>query len=236
VIAVALGLISAVVMVATGVVVSSSGEDRLAFLGVGVATTTAQVFVTGAILAWVFLVALWLLRVGMQRSGARCAELAGRWAGFGFAGADDRRGGGRSRQRQQADGDPELPFDLAGLGLAGGIGLARVDLSRIDLSRGDRGPVTRPGPAADGGGAPRRRLGGPDFADLSFAAARDQGRAVTLDRTLGPGAGTVAAAAAALGIRVRRRGQRAEVGSGPGPVPGEDGRADDEHGQRAHDE
>src|SRR2546429_9655860 len=89
-IAVALGLISLVVMIATAVVASSGAEDRLTFLGVGVHTTTAQVFVTGAIFGWLFLVAIWLLRVGLQRSGERCAELAARgrrrpgdWLGFG---------------------------------------------------------------------------------------------------------------------------------------------------------
>src|SRR2546429_9925728 len=89
-IAVALGLISLVVMIATAVVASSGAEDRLTFLGVGVHTTTAQVFVTGAIFGWLFLVAIWLLRVGLQRSGERCAELAARrrrrpsdWLGVG---------------------------------------------------------------------------------------------------------------------------------------------------------
>ncbi|WP_194913338.1 hypothetical protein, partial [Catenulispora rubra] len=98
-IAVALGLLGLVVMIATGVAASSTGDDHLVFLGVGVQTTTAQVFLTGAIFGWVFVIALWLLRTGMQRSGQRCAQLAARrsrraseWLGFsegdGEAGSD----------------------------------------------------------------------------------------------------------------------------------------------------
>jgi hypothetical protein len=94
-IAVALGLIGLVVMVATGVAASSTGEDHLSFLGVGAQTTTAQVFLTGAIFGWVFVIALWLLRTGMHRSGQRCAQLAARrsrraseWLGFSENEAD----------------------------------------------------------------------------------------------------------------------------------------------------
>jgi hypothetical protein len=95
-IAVALGLIGLVIMIATGVAASSTGGDHLTFLGVGVQTTTAQVFLTGAIFGWVFVIALWLLRVGIHRSGERCAQLAARrgrraseWLGFGEPDADD---------------------------------------------------------------------------------------------------------------------------------------------------
>ncbi|MEY9857570.1 hypothetical protein ABH935_003178 [Catenulispora sp. GAS73] len=94
-IAVALGLLGLVVMIATGVSASSTGDDHLTFLGVGVQTTTAQVFLTGAIFGWVFVIALWLLRMGMHRSGQRCAQLAARrsrraseWLGFSEGEAD----------------------------------------------------------------------------------------------------------------------------------------------------
>ena len=94
-IAVALGLLSLVVLIATGVAASSTGGDHLTFLGLGVQTTTAQVFLTGAIFGWVFVIALWLLRLGIQRSGARCAQLAARrsrrasqWLGFSQDDAD----------------------------------------------------------------------------------------------------------------------------------------------------
>ena len=218
-IAVALGLISVVVMVATGVVVSSSGEDRLTFLGVGVETTTAQVFVTGAIFAWVFIVALWLLRIGMQKSGARCAELAGRWAGFGTAFTD--------ADAYDAQHDDERPgrVDSARLRLAA-IGLATIDLSRLDLA-GFGGA----GAAGDGGGAPRRRGGGSDLADVAVAVAGDERRALGVDGGLSPAAWTVGGAAAAIGIRVGRRGQRREVGGGAGSVAGESSRAERERRQ-----
>ena len=98
-IAVALGLLSLVVMIATGVAASSTADDHLTFLGVGVQTTTAQVFLTGAIFGWAFVIALWLLRMGMHRSGQRCAQLASRrsrraseWLGF-------------SESQSEADGD-----------------------------------------------------------------------------------------------------------------------------------
>ena len=98
-IAVALGLIGLVVMIATGVAASSTAGDHLTFLGVGVQTTTAQVFLTGAIFGWLFVIALWLLRMGIHRSGERCAQLAARrsrraseWLGFG-------------EPRMEADGD-----------------------------------------------------------------------------------------------------------------------------------
>jgi hypothetical protein len=238
VIAVALGLISAVVMITTGVMVSSSSADRLTFLGVGVDTTTAQVFVTGAIFAWLFVVALWLLRVGMQRSGARCAELAGRWAGFG-----DRR------HRPEADElfsaaagagtgpPPPVRVDLAGVDLAGvdpggvglaGIGLAAIDLTRFGAAGVDIGPS---GAGGDDGPAPWRVGGGPDEADLGGTPAVHQDRAVGAHRPSGPGA-AVRPAAAALGIRVHRPGERPEVGRRTGPVPGEHGGPDRQGQQR----
>lgn len=241
-IAVALGLISAVVMVATGVLVSSSAQDHLTFLGVGVETTTAQVFVTGAIFAWVFVVALWLLRLGMQRSGARCAELAGRWAGLGADGDAAEQGGRSGRPDPAGEGaSAELPSGFVRPGLLSGIGLARIGLARIDLARIDltrihptrihRESSGRSGASANRGRAPGSLRGGPDVADLSLAPARDQSGSVTLDRTFGPGAGTVGAAAAAIGVRVRRRSQRAEVRSRPRAVPSEDRGPDGEDGQ-----
>ncbi|MEZ0106347.1 hypothetical protein ABH920_000328 [Catenulispora sp. EB89] len=100
-IAVALGLLSLVVMIATGVAASSTADDHLTFLGVGVQTTTAQVFLTGAIFGWAFVIALWLLRLGMHRSGQRCAQLAARrsrraseWLGFSEGDADGDGWGG----------------------------------------------------------------------------------------------------------------------------------------------
>jgi hypothetical protein len=112
-IAIALGVLSLVVMIATGVAASSGGDARLSFLGVNVQTTTAQVFLTGAIFGWVFVVALWLLRVGIHRSGERCAQLAARrsrrtseWLGFtetqqdGWGGWDEWDARGRPAGRK----------------------------------------------------------------------------------------------------------------------------------------
>nr|WP_041539959.1 hypothetical protein [Catenulispora acidiphila] len=126
-IAVALALIGLVVMIATGVAASSTTGDHLTFLGVGVQTTTAQVFLTGAIFGWVFVIALWLLRLGIHKSGERCAQLAARrsrrasqWLGFGdsetntdeWSGWDDwgavrrRAGTGSDGRGGQASSDP----------------------------------------------------------------------------------------------------------------------------------
>jgi hypothetical protein len=189
-IAVALGLISVVVMVATGVVVSSSGEDRLTFLGIGVETTTAQVFVTGAIFAGVFIAALWLLRIGMQRSGARCAELAGRWAGLSFADqeqsgfADDEPGGIADPGSYGSEGPAGVGdggFGLAGFGSTGmrlaGPGLVTVDLSRLDLAA--LGPAVGGRPALDG-------LRGDSGADLDSGVTGVGGTGPAGDRGAAP--------------------------------------------------
>lgn len=100
-IAVALALIGLVVMIATGVAASSTTGDHLTFLGVGVQTTTAQVFLTGAIFGWVFVIALWLLRLGIHKSGERCSQLAARrsrrasqWLGFSEGETDNDEWGG----------------------------------------------------------------------------------------------------------------------------------------------
>lgn len=189
-IAVALGLISMVVMVATGVVVSSSGTDRLAFLGVAVETTTAQVFVTGAIFAWLFLVALWLLRVGMQRSVVRSVELAGRWSGLAAW-----LGLGSGRELAG-----ELGGDFAGK-LSGEL---RGGSSRQWADRGGGAA----GSGTDDGGAPQGVDGGGDVADRVVGApAADEPGVLPRYGVAGPGAGI-----AVVGIGVEGRGQGGEIG------------------------
>ena len=75
-IAVAVVVIAAVVLVTGGVVAGSDTPETLAFFGVIVRTTSAQIFLTGAICTWALLAATWLLSVGIRRSRARGAELA----------------------------------------------------------------------------------------------------------------------------------------------------------------
>jgi hypothetical protein len=205
-IAVALGLLSLVVMIATGVAASSGGDAHLTFLGVGVQTTTAQVFLTGAIFGWVFVIALWLLRVGIHRSGERCAQLAARrsrrasdWLGFseaesdGWGGWDEwdavgRRSGGDLREACRAEG------------IVGGAGAADY-----------------------GGGAPWGPDFGADDADRTVAVAPDHPSA------LGGGypAGPVARRFPDLGVD--GGAERRQVGGGAGPMAGEDRGTDGEY-------
>ena len=198
-IAVALGLISLVVMIATGVMVSSSGADRLTFLGVGVQTTTAQVFVTGAIFGWLFLVAIWLLRIGIHRSGERCAELA-------------------ARRGRRASGSPSAWL---------GFGPADPDEARDWRGWEDWEGRTRlvggAGPAGHGGGAPWRAYRRADEAGRSVAGTAEQSGVVGGAEPGGPVAGRL------RGIGVAGRREGGQVGGAGGPVPGEDRRAEGQH-------
>jgi hypothetical protein len=228
-IAVALGLISLVVMIATGVVTSSGSEDRLTFLGLGVQTTTAQVFVTGAIFGWLFLVAIWLLRAGIHRSGERCAELASRrgrgpgaWLGFGdpdedddgdgwddWSGVDGESGGtGKPDEREPWPEPDEVRF--------------RADRPRSGGVDGVIGGTGGTSAARHGGGAPWRPDGRPDNTNRAVASAADQPGVLDGGHPPGPVAGRFP------GIGVDRGAERGQVGGGAGPVPGEDRRADGE--------
>lgn len=75
-IAVALGVIAAVLLLAVGVVTATATPDSLTFFGASIRTTSAQVFLIGAICTWALLVASWLLMVGIRRSRERGADLA----------------------------------------------------------------------------------------------------------------------------------------------------------------
>lgn len=236
-IAVALGLISLVVMIATGVAASSTGGDRLTFLGVGVQTTTAQVFITGAIFGWVFVIALWLLRVGMHRSGERCAELAarrsrraGEWLGFsdseaeddGWGGGWDEWGGwgrrpGRSGKkarggRARGTRSGTAPPSDADSTLADGVVADRGLLGGV---RPD-GVVGRPGPAGHGRGAPWCPDGRLHDADWPVAGAADQPGPLGGGHPPGPVTGRL------RGPGVDGGAQNRQIGGGPGAVPGED--------------
>jgi hypothetical protein len=76
VIAVAVAVIAVVILLTGGVVADSDMPDTLAFFGVTVRTTSAQVFLTGAICTWALLAAAWLLTAGVRRSRERSAQLA----------------------------------------------------------------------------------------------------------------------------------------------------------------
>ena len=233
VIAIALALIGLVVMIITGVAVSSSGDDHLAFLGLGVETTTAQVFLTGAIFAWLFVIALWLLRSGLQRSNARCAQLAvrrarreearrssglGDWLGFGPADSQHAEPVACASVEDtlpdvyaQTWPDAEPPGQWFGLGIGGAGGISGI------------GGAGGTGPGADDGGPPHRGDGGPDLTHRSVAAARDQAGADAPRYASGPGAGRpdlhgragrpgVPGRTGFLGIGVDRRGQGRQIG------------------------
>lgn len=74
-IAVAVAVIIGVVAVTCGIVADSNHPDSLAFLGVMVRTTAAQIFLAGAICTWALFASLWLLSAGIRRSRERGMEL-----------------------------------------------------------------------------------------------------------------------------------------------------------------
>lgn len=84
-IAVAVAVIAGVVAVTCGIVADSNHADTLAFLGVMVKTTAAQIFLSGAICTWALFAALWLLSLGVRRSKQRTLELRALRAGVAFA-------------------------------------------------------------------------------------------------------------------------------------------------------
>lgn len=83
-IAVAVAVIGAVILLTGGVVAGSEVPGTLSFFGVTVHTTSAQIFLTGAICTWALLAAAWLLTMGIRRSrqrGVQLASLRGQLAG-----------------------------------------------------------------------------------------------------------------------------------------------------------
>jgi len=227
-IAVALGLLGLVVMIATGVAASSTEGDHLTFLGVGVQTTTAQVFMTGAIFGWVFVIALWLLRVGIHRSGQRCAQLAQRrgrraseWLGFGEA--DTEQGGDGWGGWDEWGG--------AGLGTRGGQARFHITASpgmaggeEITTAQPDR-IIGRAGAARDGRGAPGCADGRADQAYRAGAGAPEKPDAAGGGHhAAGPVAGCVP------GVGVGGGAEGGQVCGGSGPVAGEDRGSEGEGG------
>lgn len=139
-IAVAVAVIVAVVLVTGGVVAESNVPDTLQFFDVSVRTTSAQIFLTGAICTWALLAAAWLLSVGIRRSRARGAQLAS---------LRDRTGGGGG---SDATGVP-LDFDRSGE-LAGLFGFASRSTSPTAAVTGSAAnPASGPAVVADRSGA-----------------------------------------------------------------------------------
>lgn len=75
-IAVAVAVIGAVILLTGAVVAGPEIPGSLSFFGVTVHTTSAQIFLTGAICTWTLLAAGWLLSAGIRRSRRRGAQLA----------------------------------------------------------------------------------------------------------------------------------------------------------------
>lgn len=75
-IAVAVAVIAAVILLTGGVVADSDVPDTLSFFGLTVRTTSAQIFLMGAICTWALLAATWLLTAGVRRSRERGVQLA----------------------------------------------------------------------------------------------------------------------------------------------------------------
>lgn len=113
-IAVALGVIAAVLMLTVGIVTSAPTPDYLTFFGASIRTTSAQIFLVGAICTWALLVASWLLTVGIRRSRARGVQLA----------EARRRSAGKRAEAIRQVLDPDGEADTLILaGLADGTGL-----------------------------------------------------------------------------------------------------------------
>ncbi|MBS2962779.1 hypothetical protein KGA66_06980 [Actinocrinis puniceicyclus] len=72
----AVAVIGSVLLLTCGVVAGSDVPGTLSFFGVTVHTTSAQIFLTGAICTWALLAAAWLLTAGIRRSRERGAQLA----------------------------------------------------------------------------------------------------------------------------------------------------------------
>jgi hypothetical protein len=115
VIAVAVAVIGAVILLTCGVVAGSEVPGTLSFFGVTVHTTSAQIFLTGAICTWTLLAAGWLLTAGIRRSRARGAHLASL---RGQAHLPDTLGGYETTQ-QPAFTDPGPVAELLGFSTGG---------------------------------------------------------------------------------------------------------------------
>ncbi|MGH6657078.1 MAG: hypothetical protein ACRDVE_17975 [Actinocrinis sp.] len=148
VIAVAVAVIVAVVLLTGGVVAGSNVPDTLEFFGVSVHTTSAQVFLTGAICTWALLAAAWLLSAGIRRSRARGMQLA----------SSREHAAGDHDGVEASAGPPVRPLDLGNTGeLAGLFGFATRSATAAVTDRpGARGGVNRSETGQDAAEQPPR--------------------------------------------------------------------------------
>jgi hypothetical protein len=158
----ALGVILAVVLLASGVVVQSNTPDVLSFLGVSARTTTAQVFLTGAICTWALLAASWLLSAGIRKSRERGAELAL---------ARETAAMHRAARREARRLAREKPLGWDGMVAGWGDGLAGADSAAQSawLDAGADHPGIRSNTDADGGDGVERDGSGHAAANESGA-------------------------------------------------------------------
>jgi hypothetical protein len=133
VIAVAIAVIGSVILLTGGVVAGSNGPDTLSFFGVTVHTTSAQIFLTGAICTWALLAAAWLLTVGIRRSRQRGMQLAS------------------LRGQVPGGGRPPRPVEGGGLADAGAFANLLGFASRGDRPIPERTSAGRGGDRADSG-------------------------------------------------------------------------------------
>ena len=143
-VAVGVAVIVAVILVTGGVVAESNTPDTLTFFGLTVRTTSAQVFLTGAICTWALLAAAWLLTAGIRRSRERGEQLAALKA--------------HGRSADDATDDVQAPalaelFGFAPMTVREPAGNEQGrGATAADLGRGERGVAERPGPGAGRGG------------------------------------------------------------------------------------
>lgn len=144
-VAVGVAVIVAVILITGGVVAGSDTPDTLAFFGVTVRTTSAQVFLTGAICTWALLAAAWLLSAGIRRSRERGEQLAALRARG--------RGSGDASQPVQPTALADL-FGFAPMSARSRAGAGRGSgAAAAEGGVGDRRVAERPGPGAGRGGA-----------------------------------------------------------------------------------
>jgi hypothetical protein len=138
---VGIAVIVAVILLTGGVVAGSNTPDTLTFFGVIVRTTSAQVFLTGAICTWALLAAAWLLSVGLRRSRERGEELAALKAR------------GRASRSAREPVRPPALFELLGFAPPSTRNPAGPGRPDGTAASGQRGVAERPGLRPGSGGA-----------------------------------------------------------------------------------
>lgn len=168
-IAVAVAVIVGIVAVTCGIVADSNHPDSLAFLGVMVRTTAAQIFLAGAICTWALFAALWLLSAGIRRSRERGVELrALRAAASGAEMRSPAEAAYAEMLRMESVGAGMTEADMSGMDVFGadvlGADVFRADVGGFDeyermmvATRDERSAVVQAG--YDPAGGDVRRAG-----------------------------------------------------------------------------